>query len=198
MLAVVRHGRTSWNAEGRAQGWAPVALDEVGVGQAGAAAAALAALVSGPVRVVSSDLRRAVQTASIIAGGLETGYTCSAELREVDCGRWTGLGDDEIEALDPDLAARWRAGEDVPRGGAETYAEAGARVASHIVGLVAATPADQSLVIVGHGKSLQWALDDLVALNLIDLRGPAPHLGNGEILVLDDWRIPLVEPTARN
>ena len=37
-LVVLRHGRTAWNAEGRAQGHADVPLDEVGEEQASAVA----------------------------------------------------------------------------------------------------------------------------------------------------------------
>lgn len=188
MIVVVRHGRTAWNADGRSQGWAPVGLDEVGVGQAGAAAAAVSALVTLPVAVVSSDLPRATATADVIADALGVGVRCSPELREVDVGRWQGLTDAEAAALDPALYLRWQAGEDIPRGGAETYAQAGARVASYLVGLAEATPPEVSLVVVGHGQSLRWGLDHLVARGLIDLNGPAPHLNNGGILVLDDWR----------
>jgi probable phosphoglycerate mutase len=188
MIIVVRHGRTAWNATGRSQGWAPISLDAVGLGQAGAAASAVAALVTHPVSVVSSDLPRATATADVIADVLGVGVRCSPELREVDVGRWQGLTDDEVAAVDPDLFQRWKAGEDVRRGGAETYAEAGARVASFLVDLAAASATDVALVVVGHGKSLQWGLDELSARGLVDLGGPAPHLGNGELLVLDDWR----------
>lgn len=43
-LVVWRHGRTSWNLEGRIQGQTDIELDSVGVAQAQAAAAHLAKL----------------------------------------------------------------------------------------------------------------------------------------------------------
>ena len=64
-LVLWRHGRTAWNAEGRAQGQRDVPLDEVGVGQAREAAARLASLR--PTAIVSSDLCRAADTAAELA-----------------------------------------------------------------------------------------------------------------------------------
>ena len=57
-LVLWRHGRTAWNLEHRFQGQTDVALDEVGVRQARAAAGLLMALR--PQLIVSSDLSRAV------------------------------------------------------------------------------------------------------------------------------------------
>ena len=45
-LVLLRHGRTSWNAAGRAQGHADVELDDLGHQQARAAASALAVVVA--------------------------------------------------------------------------------------------------------------------------------------------------------
>ncbi|HAT16741.1 MAG TPA: histidine phosphatase family protein, partial [Gemmatimonadetes bacterium] len=59
MLYLVRHGRTEANASGLFLGRSDLALDGVGERQAAAVGSAI-----GPVdRVVSSPLRRAVQTA---------------------------------------------------------------------------------------------------------------------------------------
>ncbi|RYY43820.1 MAG: histidine phosphatase family protein, partial [Actinomycetales bacterium] len=56
-----RHGRTEWNVAGRVQGQTDTSLDDVGREQARAAAARLASLR--PVRILSSDLERARDTA---------------------------------------------------------------------------------------------------------------------------------------
>ncbi|HMU80491.1 MAG TPA: phosphoglycerate mutase family protein, partial [Microthrixaceae bacterium] len=62
-LVVVRHGRTAANAAGLLLGRLDVDLDALGRRQAVALAAAVTAS-SGPIRtVVSSPLRRAVETA---------------------------------------------------------------------------------------------------------------------------------------
>ena len=60
-LVLVRHGQTPWNAEGRFQGQADVALNEIGIAQAQAMAPRVAALA--PDGLVASDLVRAQRTA---------------------------------------------------------------------------------------------------------------------------------------
>src|SRR3954471_231238 len=61
-LLLVRHGQSEWNAAGRMQGQTEhVPLTELGHAQAARAAEELADLRPGAL--VSSDLRRAVQTA---------------------------------------------------------------------------------------------------------------------------------------
>ena len=187
MLIVVRHGRTAWNAEGRFQGWAGVGLDTTGIEQAGAGARAIAGVVSGSVELVSSDLRRAVETAVVVAEVLQTVVSTDPSLREVDCGTWQGLTGAEAAARYPDEYRRWKAGEDVRRGGGETYSESGSRVARSITGLMR-SGREGTVIVVGHGKSLQWGLDRLAERRYVDLPGPAPHLGNGRFLVLPDWR----------
>lgn len=63
-LLLVRHGRTAWNASGRYMGQLDEPLDEVGLGQAEAVARRLGH--ERPAAVITSDLRRASQTAAAI------------------------------------------------------------------------------------------------------------------------------------
>ena len=56
-LVLIRHGRTAWNAIGRAQGHADVELDDIGHAQAAAVAPYLTSL--GPTVLWTSDLARA-------------------------------------------------------------------------------------------------------------------------------------------
>lgn len=63
-LVLWRHGRTEWNAVGRAQGHANVSLDDVGRAQAERTAPALASYT--PSLVWSSDLARARETAGAL------------------------------------------------------------------------------------------------------------------------------------
>jgi probable phosphoglycerate mutase len=186
MLVVVRHGRTAWNAQGRFQGWADVPLDGVGVGQARRVAAELEAAVVGPWTVVSSDLSRAAATATAIAAAGGTVPIIDPGLREVDVGSWEGLTATEAAAMHPVEHRMWVSGVDVPRGGGETRAEAGGRVARSIG--AAGESGAGALVVVGHGQSLQAGLQLLAERHLIDLPGGAPHLRNAEYLVLADWR----------
>lgn len=67
-LVLVRHGETSWNAEGRLQGQTDIPLNDVGRAQARAAGIELSGR-SWDV-VVSSTLGRAVETAELIGSTL--------------------------------------------------------------------------------------------------------------------------------
>jgi broad specificity phosphatase PhoE len=183
LLIVVRHGRTAWNAEGRFQGWADPPLDAEGQRQSVETAAALSIRLHGqPVRVVTSDLRRAAGTAAVVAAALDAQVTATAELREVDVGTWEGMTRAEVGARFPNELRRWSDGEDLRRGGGETRAESGVRVARCVARLLAAGP--DPLIVVGHGVSLQAGLSALAEQHLVRLEGPAPHLENAGYLFI--------------
>lgn len=103
-LFLVRHGESTWNADGRWQGQADPPLSELGERQARSAAAAVAALA--PAIVVASDLERARSTAALLAPGVV--LEVEAAFRERDAGEWTGLTRDEIEERYPGDLAAWR------------------------------------------------------------------------------------------
>ena len=65
-LVLLRHGQTDHNVERRMQGHLDAELTAAGLAQAAAVAPGIAAL--GPDRLISSDLRRAVDTATVIGG----------------------------------------------------------------------------------------------------------------------------------
>ncbi len=192
MLVVARHGRTAWNAEGRFQGWADVALDAEGRRQSARLAADLAAdpviLGTGPVdRVWSSDLRRSRETADAVAAALGATVSVDRSLREVDVGPWEGLTLSQVRERFPEQYRAWSSGpearRELRRGGGETLGEAGSRVADAI--WAKPDPAGPATIVVGHGMALQTALDLLAERGLIDLLPPAPHLGNAEYLLLN-------------
>jgi probable phosphoglycerate mutase len=119
-LLVIRHGQSEWNAVGRWQGRADVALD-----QAGRLQAAEAALVLGTFDGVwASDLQRAQLTAMIIAEILGIGPVLTdARLSETDVGPWEGLTQREVEEGWPGFLAERRRPE-----GFEPYDEAAERM----------------------------------------------------------------------
>lgn len=186
LLVVVRHGRTAWNAAGRFQGRADPDLDEMGRRQADECGKELAARFDQAglevPEVISSDLRRAAATAAAVAGAFGCPYSTDARLREVDVGAWEGLTPQEAERTFPAEYREWVTGADVRRGGGETLAEAGRRVADRVEASAAATAVP--LVVVGHGMSLQAALGDLRARGCVSFAGDPPHLGNGRWMAL--------------
>jgi probable phosphoglycerate mutase len=93
-MLLVRHGQSEWNALGRWQGQADPPLSDLGREQARVAARSLSDIDA----VWASDLQRAAETASIIAGELGLGApTLDADLRERDAGEWSGLTRAEID-----------------------------------------------------------------------------------------------------
>lgn len=187
-LVCVRHGQTRWNAEERFQGHADPPLDAVGNQQAEKLAAAIIDDgVLGDRRVAavaSSDLRRALHTAEALGRSFGLAVTVDPALREVDVGTWEGLRWPEVAERFPEEWRAWRAGADVRRGGGETFAEAGERVAGALVRLRQAAPDGTATLVVGHGLALQAGLARLRDLGLIDLPGGPPHLRNAQWLAV--------------
>jgi probable phosphoglycerate mutase len=103
-ILVVRHGQSTWNADGRWQGQADPPLSHLGVAQAAAAARTL----DGVDAIWASDLERARHTAEILAADRALGVVADARLRERDAGEWTGLTRVEIEERFPGALAERR------------------------------------------------------------------------------------------
>jgi len=99
-LHLVRHGQSEWNLTGRLQGQTGhVPLTPLGVEQAAAAARALAGRDIAAVH--ASDLRRARQTAEVIAAALGLPVQLDAGLREQSYGNLEGRPSAEVLAEAP-------------------------------------------------------------------------------------------------
>ena len=105
-LIAIRHGETEWNRDGRFQGHLNSVLNREGLAQAQALGVRLAAERFD--LLFSSDLGRALQTASAIA--MRSGHEIVVEprLRERRMGIFQGLTPAEVEARYPDEYARFR------------------------------------------------------------------------------------------
>lgn len=105
-LALVRHGETIANVEGRWQGQSDSDLTERGVEQSRGQAAALA---DEPLAAIySSDLGRAIATARVVAEAQGLEVVPDRRLREIDTGRWTGQSGAILREQQPALLDRWR------------------------------------------------------------------------------------------
>lgn len=105
-LLVFRHGETDWNRERRLQGHTNTPLNETGMAQA----RELAQVIEKhrPEVIVTSDLKRAQETANIVNEKLKLPLFMSAELRECMLGQAEGLLHDEIIArFGADSWDRW-------------------------------------------------------------------------------------------
>ncbi|MBV8863191.1 MAG: histidine phosphatase family protein [Mycobacterium sp.] len=158
-LVMLRHGQTDFNLGSRMQGQLDTDLTELGRAQAVGAAEALAKRQ--PLLVVSSDLRRAYDTAATL--GERTGLPVRVDnrLRETHLGDWQGMTHGQIDGAAPGARLAWR--EDAtwaPHGG-ESRVDVAARSAPLIAELVRGEPewgaADQfseparPVVLVTHG-----------------------------------------------
>jgi broad specificity phosphatase PhoE len=123
-VVFLRHGESTYIAEGRFQGQAETPLSRLGERQAELAARRLAVPTRSPIlpipirppaEIVHSPLRRTTQTAARVAREIvDTHGTRSAPLRpdrgliEIGQGEWEGLHRSEIESGYADLLAAWR------------------------------------------------------------------------------------------
>ncbi|MEJ2079877.1 MAG: histidine phosphatase family protein [Acidobacteriota bacterium] len=104
---LIRHGATDWNNQLRWQGHTDIPLNEEGRSQAERLAGELHDRPLGAI--LSSDLRRARQTADAIATRRSLEVQPTERLREVDVGDLEGLTTPEvIERFDPVDVSRWR------------------------------------------------------------------------------------------
>jgi glucosyl-3-phosphoglycerate phosphatase len=160
-----RHGRTSWNADGRFQGQLDIDLDEIGREQAVRAARLLAAL--GPELIVSSDLRRAADTAAELGRIMSRPVEVDPRLRETYAGDWQGLTGAEIAARYPGEYSAWQSGDpELQVGGGESRADVAARMADAITDAAARLPEGGLAVLVTHGGAARLGVARLVGLPL--------------------------------
>src|SRR5437016_11644351 len=88
-LVMLRHGQTDFNLGSRMQGQLDTELRELGRAQAVAAAEVLAKRQ--PLLIVSSDLRRAYDTASALGERTGLPVQVDSRLRETHLGDWQGM-----------------------------------------------------------------------------------------------------------
>jgi len=176
IVHLVRHGETDWNVESRLQGWTDIPLNARGLEQAQAAAAILAHRPIG--QIVSSDLRRAMQTAEPIAARVHVRVAVDAVLRERRYGSAEGRIDTELnQEFGGQLDDHW-ADPDFTFEGGETRREVYERVRVFLVELLA-SPAPGELVLVSHGGALRAARGALAGIPVDRL--PRWEFHNGQI-----------------
>ncbi len=167
---------------------------------------ALAKILPADAVLVTSDLKRAVQTADAIrAAGLNLpAPQREPALREQNFGDWQGLTSAEFAALRDDVAAEyWRAPAFIRAPGGESFADVVARAAPAIMRL-SADHAGRDIIAVAHGGTIRAAL--ALALGLSPERAlafSALHLGVTNLDYItglsegDAWRISCVNRPAR-
>ncbi|MDZ4265452.1 MAG: histidine phosphatase family protein, partial [Mycobacterium sp.] len=105
-LVMLRHGQTEYNAGSRMQGQLDTELSDLGREQAVHAAEVLAKRQ--PLLIVSSDLRRALDTAVTLADRCGQPVSIDTRLRETHLGDWQGMTHLEVDAVAPGARLAWR------------------------------------------------------------------------------------------
>lgn len=185
-LFLARHGQTVWHAENRYAGVSDVDLTDVGRAQA----AALADWASQhrPDVVVSSPVRRALETATCAAAAIGQELQIESNLAEMSFGMAEGKTMSELRELDPQMVQRFVAdpvrahfpdGED-PEGAAERGSAALIQLAQQHHG--------QTLLVVAHNTLLRLSLCRLIGVDVGLYRRLFPRLDNGCLteISLDD------------
>jgi len=188
-VIIVRHGRTEWNRVERFRGRVDIGLDEVGMKQAEVAAKRIR---EWPISAIySSPLRRAMDTAEIIAAPLELNVQPMSGIIDIDYGSWQGLSTEQVVARDDSLYSRWiKSPYEVKFPGGESFTEVRERVASAIGDLIQQHP-KETFVLVSHKVICQililnllgldsshfWQItQDVCAMNLFEVRGGIPSV----------------------
>jgi broad specificity phosphatase PhoE len=175
-LVMLRHGQTEFNADTRMQGQLDTELSELGRAQAVVAAEVLAKRQ--PLLIVSSDLRRAYDTAVKLRERTGLPVRVDRRLRETHLGDWQGLTHTEVDAAAPGARLAWRDDASWAPHGGESRVDVAARSLPLIAELVRGEPewgADQRpVVLVAHGgliAGLSAALLGLAVANWPALSG---------------------------
>ena len=152
---LIRHGITDWHREGRVLGQRDIALNDEGLEQARAAAAAL---TDAPiVEVISSPLVRALQTAELI--GQTFGIEVARDPRLIDLrvGKWEGMTYEEVAAhseykefIQDPLSER------IP--GAESLSDIKTRAVAAIEQAIEDNPSGDAIAVVTHAGIIRVLL----------------------------------------
>ena len=166
-LIIMRHGQTDWNVENRFQGHTDIPLNATGRGQVARAASILG--TQDIDHIISSDLQRALDTASAVAAVKNLRVIPDLRLRETHCGSWEGRTGPDIEATDGKNLARWFDGDDLPAGGdGERRSDVVARMMSAIENGLSECKPGQTLLVVTHGGAARGAIGALLGLAIND------------------------------
>lgn len=167
-LVMLRHGQTEFNAGSRMQGQLDTDLTDLGRAQAVAAAEVLAKRQ--PLLIVSSDLRRAYDTATCLGERSGMPVRVDTRLRETHLGDWQGLTHSQVDDIAPGARLAWRDDARWAPHGGESRIDVADRSLPLVAELLAGEPEwggdepDRPVVLVAHGgliAALTAALLDL-------------------------------------
>jgi broad specificity phosphatase PhoE len=177
-LFCIRHGETSYNMAGRIQGQSDSELSPLGRRQCEAVAQTLAGFEI--EAVISSPLKRAAESAKIIADMLRVDVKLDPRLMEIHAGIFQSHTWEEIDERFPAESRQWRSHDpDFRIPGGESRRDIMQRAAEAFYALREARY--RQAIVVAHGGSLAGAFKAL--LDIPAQRNPF-SLANGSISTL--------------
>ena len=175
-LLLVRHGETELKSSERLWGHTDVKLSQAGIRQAEGLCERLA---KQKIDIIySSDLKRALTTAEIIASKHQVDIIPYAELREFNYGKIEGLNFEEIDQLYPELRAlMMQRSLDLRFPGGESISELSNRV-SIFVERLQEHKAEETVLIVVHSGVLRILICQLMGMELRHFYQLVPDLAS--------------------
>jgi len=154
-IFLVRHGQTSWTADGRYQGATDIPLDEQGIRQAKAVARALRS--ESPDRIYTSTLKRARETGRWIARAAKLRPIADRRLNEIHFGEWEGMSFKRMAQAQDPVFRKWREGKLRRAPGGESIDSLARRVGQFFKAI---TKRDtrETLVVVSHSGPIKMIL----------------------------------------
>lgn len=176
VINLVRHCESEWHTENRHAGITDISLSEVGIKQARALVNWAGA--SNVKRIISSDLRRAIDSATPLANSINIRVELDSRFREVNFGKIEGLTPTEIESRYPNERAKFVAR---PAETQWTDGESGVlalkRAMSAIEDCIKANE-DGELIIFTHGSIMRLIVCKIMGIELNEYRRSFPVVPN--------------------
>jgi len=161
---LVRHGETEWNRLGKFQGCQDIDLSKEGIVQAEHLSKRLNDNFD---YIYTSPLKRAMQTAYIIAANKKIEPMVINELREINFGEWEGLSLEEISYKFPREFNKWRNDKlEAPMCGGDLSIEKASTRAKNAIKEIVSKHKEKNILIVAHGGIIKAGLIGLFDWNM--------------------------------
>ena len=171
----IRHGETDWNKKQIPMGQTDIPLNTKGIQQSLYAQDLLSHI---PFRsIISSPLRRAEQTATIIAEKQSCPVITNIDLKEASWGILEGK-----KQQNSDWLQNWLNGTQIENG--ETFTQLQARVKKALEQIYTAK---EPCLVVSHG-AVYWAIQKLLDLDFIDISNCEPMYHIAPALSQNGWQ----------
>lgn len=184
---LIRHPRTTWNDEGRYQGWLDAPLSEAGETQLRAVAQLFAG--NDIAAVYSSPLSRALILGRALAETTDAPLHTDDRIAEIGLGEWQGLYRNQIVERYPELFALWHSAPDrVHFPGGESLADVRSRASEWLVDVFAAYPGPRNVLAITHTAVTRVLAACALGLDLAYLHNI--HIDNCSITTLTGSSVP--------